>query len=260
MLGHLELAAHTAHLVLEQPLERLAQLEMHLFGQSTYVVVALDDLTRDVERLYAVGVYRALCEPTRICNLLCLGIEHFNEVATDNLSLRLGICDSGEIGKELLARVNAYNVEAESAIVVHDLLKLVLAQHSVVNEYAGEVAAYGFVEQNGSHRRVDSAGKSEDYPIGTNLLLQLCHRGIDERGCTPLLPRTADVYHKVLQEQRPLQRMEHLGMELHSPHSLAAVGGTFLCKGCILHVGCRCYALVALRNGGDGVAVAHPHL
>ena len=50
------LVTHTAHLVLEEPLERLAQLEFHVFGQAAHVVVALDDFARDVEAFDAVGV------------------------------------------------------------------------------------------------------------------------------------------------------------------------------------------------------------
>ena len=44
-------------------------------------------------------------------------------------------------------------------------------------------------------------------------------------------------------------------MELHCPHRL-------LCRSvsCILHVGCRSDALKVFGDGGDGVAVAHPHL
>ena len=63
MLGHAHLAAYAAHLVLKQPLEGFAELKVHLLGQASYVVVALDDFAGDVERLDAVGVDGALGKP-----------------------------------------------------------------------------------------------------------------------------------------------------------------------------------------------------
>ena len=66
VFGDAELSAHAAHLVLEEPLQRLAQLEVHLLGQSAHVVMALDDLARDVEALDAVGVDGALGKPVAL--------------------------------------------------------------------------------------------------------------------------------------------------------------------------------------------------
>jgi hypothetical protein len=64
VFGHLQLTTYTAHLVFEEPLEGFAELEVHLLRQSANIVMALDDLPRDVERLNAVGVDGALGKPT----------------------------------------------------------------------------------------------------------------------------------------------------------------------------------------------------
>lgn len=44
-LGHAKLVAYAAHFVLKQPLQRLAELQMHLLRQSANVVMTLDNHT-----------------------------------------------------------------------------------------------------------------------------------------------------------------------------------------------------------------------
>ena len=48
MFGHSQFASHAAYFVLEQPLQRFAQTEVHLLGQTAHVVMALDGLARNV--------------------------------------------------------------------------------------------------------------------------------------------------------------------------------------------------------------------
>ena len=70
MFGHAELTSHTTHLVLKEPLQRFAELQMHLLWQSAHVMMALDNLSGDVKTLYAVGIDGALCEPFCTCYFL----------------------------------------------------------------------------------------------------------------------------------------------------------------------------------------------
>lgn len=204
MLRHAHLTAHAAHFVLEEPLQRLAKLEVHLFGQSAHVVVALDDLTRNVQRLDAVRVNGALGKPLRIGNLLGLGIKDFHEVATDNLTLLLGVGDTCQIGKEPFGSIHANDVETQHFIVVHHLLELILAKHTMIHEDAREAVADSLVEQDGCHGTVNAAGKSEDDAVVAQLLLQFGHRGLHEGSCAPVLTAAADIYHKVFQQERSL--------------------------------------------------------
>ena len=156
MFGHAHLTTYATHLVLEQPLQGLAQLQVHLLGQSTHVVVALDDLTRDVERLDAVGINGALSEPTGIGNLTSLSIEHLDEVAADNLTLLLRVGNACQVAKELLGGIDTNHVQTKHFVVVHDLLELVLAQHAVVDEDTGEALTNGLVQQDSSHAGIDT--------------------------------------------------------------------------------------------------------
>ena len=50
--------------------------------------------------------------------------------------------------------------------------------------------------------------------------------------------------------------MEHLGVELHGPNTLLLRTP----EGSVLHILGRTYHLEIVGDGGDGVAMAHPHL
>ena len=73
---------------------------MHLFGQSSHVVMTLDDLARDVERFDAVGIDGSLCQPLRPFNLAGFGIEDLDEVAANDFALLLRVGNAGEVIEE----------------------------------------------------------------------------------------------------------------------------------------------------------------
>ena len=149
---HLQLVAHTAHLVLEEPLQGLAKLQVHLLGQSAHVVMALDDHARNAETLNAVWIDSALSQPLGIGNLLGLGVEHLHEITANNLAFLLWVAHALQVLEELVASVHAYHVESQSLVSLHYLLELVLAQHAMVYENTREIAANSLVEQGGAHR------------------------------------------------------------------------------------------------------------
>ena len=254
MLGHAQLTAHAAHLVLEEPLQGLAELQVHLLGQTAHVVMALDHLARDVQTLYAVGIDGALGKPAGIGYLASLGVEHLHKVAADDLALLLWVCNSRQVGEELLAGIHAYHVQPQHLIVVHHLAELILAQHAVIHKDTRQTAADGPVEQYGSYRTVYAAGESEDDAILAQLLLQLGHGGIHKRGRAPLLARAADVYHEVLQQQSALKRMEHLGVELYGPDASGTPESS------IRHILGAADDLEIVGDAGDGIAMRHPYL
>ena len=127
MLGHTKLSSHTAHLVLEEPLEWFAKRKMHLLGQTADIVMRLDDLARDIERLDAVGINSALSQPLGILDLLGFSVEYLDEVASDDLTLLLGVTHTCQVGKELLRSIHTNYIEAETLIVVHHIAELVLS-------------------------------------------------------------------------------------------------------------------------------------
>lgn len=108
-------------------------------------MVALDNLTRDIQRLDTVGIDSTLRQPFGIGDLLRLSIEDLDEVTSDNLTLLLRVRDSCQVGKELLTGIHTNHVQAQYLIIVEHLLELVLAKHAMVDEDTGEVLAYRLV-------------------------------------------------------------------------------------------------------------------
>ena len=88
-----------AHLVLEQVAQRLDQLQRHVLGQATDVVVALDDRRRAVAAaaLDDVGVQRALHQELGVAEPAGVLLEDAHEQLADDLALRLGLGDAGEL-------------------------------------------------------------------------------------------------------------------------------------------------------------------
>ena len=227
---------------------------MHFLRQTAHIMMALDDLSRNVQAFYAVGIDGSLCQPLCIRNLLRLSVEHLNEVASDNLTLLLRVGHTSQVGKELGTSINTYNIQSQHLIVFHHLLELVLAQHAVINEDTSEAIANGSIQQNSSHAGVHTTRKTKNHTVFAQLLFQLSHRGINKRSGTPILLGTADVNHKILQQERTLNRVEHFRMELHSPNALV-IGES--------RVDNICRAtnhMKTFRNSRYGISMTHPHL
>lgn len=152
MLRNTQAAAYGTDLILEQPLERLAELESHLLGQTAHIVMALDGLTGNVQALNTIRVYGTLRQPFGISYLLCLGIKYLNEVAANYLAFLLRLGNTLQVLEELVRCIHALNVQAQADIVVEHIGKLILTQQTVIYEYAGQVLAYSLVEQHCCYR------------------------------------------------------------------------------------------------------------
>ena len=255
MFGHSQFASHAAYFVLEQPLQRFAQTEVHLLGQTAHVVMALDGLARNVQALDAVGINGALCQPTGIGYLVRFGIEDLDKIAADDFTLLLRLGHSLQILEELLAGIHANHVQSQAFVVVHHIPELILAKQSVVHKDTGQVLADGTMQQHGGYRRIHTATQSQDNSVVAKLLLQFGHSSIYKRCGAPALAATAYVHHEVAQHLRTVLAMKYFRMELHSPHLLAGhlvSGNRYLVR--------RSYNLEVVGNGCNRVSMAHPYL
>ena len=194
-------------------------------------------------------------QPLGIGDFHGLGIEDIDEAGADNLTFGFGIFHSGQFGEEFFARIHTDHVQSETFVVLHHRVKLVFAEQTVVDENTSEAISDGFVEQNGCHRRIDTARETEDDAIVAQLLTQLSHRAVHERSRAPVLTASADVHDKVAQQLRTLQRVEHFRVELYAPQRFA-----FCLIGGKLHFGSRCNATEMVGDGRNRVAVTHPNL
>ncbi len=218
-------------------------------------MVALDGGAGDRERFDAVGIYCALSEPFHIGELMCLFVKHVDKSFADDLAFLFGIGHSGEFLEELCRSVDSDHIEAKSLIVAHHVAELVLAEHAVVNEYAGEIIAYRLVEEHGRYRGIDTAAQAEHHLVVSELLFERGHGRFYERRGVPVAFRSADALDEVGEQLRAALTVVYFWVELHAPHFLlfGAVGG----NGYISRGG---YDFEFVGYAGDGVAMAHPHL
>ncbi len=150
-----EFTAQHAHLVLEQFAQRLHQLHVHARGQAADIVMRLDGDRRPAGERHAldhVGIQRALRQKIRATNFLGFRIEHIDEQPPDGLALHFRIGDAGKLTQKRLGGVNMHQ---RNVVVmpeqIDDGFRLVLPQHAVIDEHAGELLADGFVNENGGH-------------------------------------------------------------------------------------------------------------
>ena len=105
------------------------------------------------------------------------------------LRLRFGIDDAGELGEELLRRVDGDEPDAGgSHVVALHLLALALAQQAVVDEHARELVADRAVHQRGGDRGVDATREAAEHVmvadarrgsrlIASSMMLAVVHVG-----------------------------------------------------------------------------------
>ena len=90
----------------------------------------------------------------------------------------------------------------------------------MIHEDTSQILTNGTIQQNGSNRGIDTTGKPQNHTVRTKLSLQFCYSRINKRGCTPLLLRTTNIHHKILEQLCALKRVEYLRMELYGPNRL----------------------------------------
>ena len=163
-----EVESHLPHLVLEEGAQRLHERELEILRQASDVVMALDvRRAGSATGLDDIRIERALNEElNRLAVRTCLGdeialgrLEHPDEFAADDLALGLRIAHPCECLEEALLRINHDESNAGRCDVVPlDLLRLALAQETVIDEDAGELVAHGLVHQGCRHGGIDSTG------------------------------------------------------------------------------------------------------
>ena len=93
---HAHLKTYATYLIFEEEAKWLYKTELHALGEPTYIVVALDDRTRDAEGLDDVGINGPLTKPLDILELVSFFVEDLDEATADDLTLLFGISDALE--------------------------------------------------------------------------------------------------------------------------------------------------------------------
>ena len=185
LLGEAEELADLADLVLVEVLHGLDKaLEEDVLRKPADVVVRLHGLVPAHARLDDVGVDRALPEEVDVAVLLlevARGVrEDLDELAADDLALRLRIGHALRLVEEALLAVERDEVHAELALEdLLDHLALVEAHAAVVDEHADELPADRLVEERRADGRVDAAGKRQQHLPVADLLADRLYLVLD---------------------------------------------------------------------------------
>ena len=152
-----------------------------------------------------VGVNRALGQEIHSTDLFCLILEHADEFFTDDLALALGGILTGQLLIETIAGVDADKVDVELAALAKgltDLLALVLAQQTMVNEHAGQLLANGLCQHSCADAGINAAGQGAEHLAVADLLAQCLDGVLDERIHLPVTSTVAYIIDEVMQNFR----------------------------------------------------------
>ena len=138
---------------------------------------------------------------------------------------------------------------------IHHHVAFVQAQQAMVYKHAGQLVAYGAVNQRCRHRRIDATRQPQNHFLCTYLNADFFYCLGNIVAHYPIGSGLADAKHKPLQHGLALHSVRDLRVKLHS------VKATFF----VSHAGnragiVRCHQFEAGRHLGYFVTVAHPHI
>src|SRR6266550_1832691 len=203
--------------------------------------MGLDSLRRAANgaRFDHVGIKRTLYEKIN-ASLLALDLVGFflkyrDELVADDATLLLRVRYPRKFRQEAFSCI--YRDEVKTQLIAQVLLhflKLVLAQHAIVDEYARKTIADCPINQRRSYGRVHASGECANCAaIGTNRLPHLLDCHVNEALRRPGRFRAGDVKREVAQNGGAEFGVVNFGMKLDGEHALFrildrchGVGGT----------------------------------
>ncbi|MEY5025724.1 MAG: hypothetical protein RLZZ244_1252 [Verrucomicrobiota bacterium] len=262
-----ELGSDLADFVLEEFAQGFDELELHVFGKSADVVMALDErggVAGDGDAFNDVRVEGPLSEELVIRGVFGASaffgevgdgvFEDLDELAPDDSAFFFGVGDALEFLEEAGGGVCGFEPHFE--IVAEELLDglgFVGAQEAVVDEDAGELVADGAVDEGGGDAGVDAPAESEDDVVVADLLADAFADFLDEGAHGPVALERADFEDEVLEDFAAARGVDDLGVELEA---VEAAGGVLDDgEGAVVGGG---DGLEALGELGDFVAVGVP--
>ena len=260
VVRHAQLLADLANLVLEQHAERLHQtageLRAHIGRQTADVVVRLNHRAAlDRAGFDHVRVNRALREEFHALELLGLVGEAVDELAADQLALRLRVGNARQLGQEAVARVHDDQIHRE--LLGEDLADgfgFVFAHEAVIDVNAGQALADGAGDQRRRDGGIHAAGEAEHHAaVRADLLANGGDGVVDEGAHRPVARAAADVVQEVGDDLLALFAVRDFRVELHRVDALFGV--RHRAERAVFAVG---DGGEALRRMGDVESVAHP--
>ena len=144
------------HFVFVKGIKRFNQLELHVFWQTTYVMVRFDGLSCIRTRFDNVCVKGSLRKEVHIFQLASFVIENVNKLVTDDFTFLFWVRNTSQLVKETFCSICFDNVQTKLATQhLHNLIGFSFTEETVVNEDTDELVADGFLKENPNDRRVN---------------------------------------------------------------------------------------------------------
>ena len=142
-------------------------------------------------------------------------MEDADELAADDLTLRLGIGNAGQLIQETIRGVNINEVCSKLILeYINNLLALTFAHEAMVDMDAGKLLADGLDQQCGYNRGIHTTRQSEQNLAIADLCAQRSDLFLDERfsqraGCDALHIRRTDIG-RIIHWNRPLSYFKNM--------------------------------------------------
>ena len=217
ILRHPQLAAQVANLVLKQLPKRLQQLQLHVFWQTTHVMVGLDVPGRaphapGLDDVRVEGPLGQKIDGGRLTGHL---LEGQDKLPADYLALLLRIGHPFQLIEEPVGIVKAIDLQAQPRFKEsHHLIALIFSQEAVVDEHAYHLLPQGSSEEGRHHRTVHPARDGAQHPARANRstdALGKLHRLV---GGGPIRLGPGDMKEEIGQHGPPIGCMLDLRVEL----------------------------------------------
>ena len=149
--------------------------------------------------------------------------------------------------------IHRNDIQPHTLVRREHLAVFALAKQAAVHEDAVQAAAYGPVQQQGSHAGIHAAGKAEYDFVVPEPGAKLSDCRFDETLCSPVAPAAADAEHEVAQKRGSAFAVMHFRVELYGPGRLIHEAVSR-----IMNRIRGAYNPCARRKAGNGISVAHP--
>src|SRR5262245_26712066 len=162
-----------------------------------------------------IRIERALRKKLGAADFLRLCLEHFDEQLPDGLALLLRVLDALE---RLEERLRGIHVHERNVVALaehrHDFLRFGEPHQSMIDEHAGELISYRFMNHHRVDGAVDAPPQPADHAPLSNLLADFLDRLVPEGAHGPVAAEARDLSHEIAQERRAVRRMHHLEVKL----------------------------------------------
>ena len=216
--------------------------------------MGLDDRALALAALNDVWIDGALHQKVHRADLFRLFFKDVDELRADDLALLLGVGDARKFRKEAIGGVRFDEVHAQPvAEYGHDLLRLVLAVQTVIDEHADELTADRPMDERRGDGGIDAARHGAEHLFVPHLAPDLFDLFGDKAAHRPVALGAADFVEEILQNLVAVLGVDDLGVKLH------AVDALFLAPVHRNGAGlCGSEHFKARRNLRDVIGMAHP--